>query len=805
MKCRSSLLLLILLVLSLAVSRAESGWFDPRFDVPGANGSIESLVEFHDCIYAIGHFTRIAGLNASGIARWDGTNWVAIQRAFQAPIMAAVATDEAIYVATHRTQTNSSVALWRWDGENWTALGAPERFRELPDLSAFSVHGPIAVAGTDIYLEVDSVPNSAFGRALAKWDGRSWSILATTGTNKGIGGITSLAFAQGDIYAAGALLVSAAQSTFINLGRPVRGRWTPVGVGIADGSPSLLASDGTNLFVQGSFGTADSQPKNGFAIWDGAQWIVPSAESRDGMNIAALTSNPGEVLASEVLSTNTPDGTPLYAQYLVQYRGTNRTVLARGDAGGMRIMKRWRDGIYCAGEFRIVGGVFTGNLSRWNGTNWTRVSGRSLNGLSHEARAIAVAGTDVYAAGQFDYAGDLRANHIARWDGRNWHPLGSGIDGTIIQMAAHADELFVIGGFNSAGGVTATNLARWDGTSWSNVGGGLSGYLSAIAAHRDKTLVARIAEGTNFFVSQWDGIRWSNVVATPAFGLVYTVVPSEDSILVGGRFTHINGIEMNNAARWDGRQWHSLAGGLTRQFRFEGNTTSWTDVRALFQDGTNLYAGGSFTNAGGVAARNVARWDGWQWSGLGAGIPGSGYCQTFSGFSCMFPVTSLVVVQGKLFAGGGFAAQYEPIPHYLAKWNGVTWTNLGSGEWNLDLSIPLREIDDHSVRVWALASRGSDLVVAGNFGMIEGMPSYGFAIWHEGRPPALQAILRNGQVVFSWPREFQNATVEFTESLPSSSWRPATELKWEISDTATNDVEVTLTPSSRQLFYRLHW
>jgi len=38
---------------------ALAGWLDPRFDLPGANGVIHSLVEFRGTLYAVGGFTRI--------------------------------------------------------------------------------------------------------------------------------------------------------------------------------------------------------------------------------------------------------------------------------------------------------------------------------------------------------------------------------------------------------------------------------------------------------------------------------------------------------------------------------------------------------------------------------------------------------------------------------------------------------------------------------------------------------------------------------------------------------------------------
>ena len=41
--------------------------------------------------------------------------------------------------------------------------------------------------------------------------------------------------------------------------------------------------------------------------------------------------------------------------------------------------------------------------------------------------------------------------------------------------------------------------------------------------------------------------------------------------------------------------------------------------------GTNLYAGGGFTTAGGVPANYIAKWDGSAWSALGSGMDGDDY------------------------------------------------------------------------------------------------------------------------------------------------------------------------------------
>ena len=43
-------------------------------------------------------------------------------------------------------------------------------------------------------------------------------------------------------------------------------------------------------------------------------------------------------------------------------------------------------------------------------------------------------------------------------------------------------------------------------------------------------------------------------------------------------------------------------------------------VYALAVSGTDLYAGGCFTTAGGSAANYIAKWNGSAWSALGSGM-----------------------------------------------------------------------------------------------------------------------------------------------------------------------------------------
>jgi len=116
-------------------------------------------------------------------------------------------------------------------------------------------------------------------------------------------------------------------------------------------------------------------------------------------------------------------------------------------------------------------------------------------------------------------------------------------------------------------------------------------------------------------------------------------------------------------------------------------------VHALAVDSSgNVYVGGGFTTAGDVPAENVAKWDSTAWSALGTGIGGT----------TKWPRVSAVAAggSGSVYAGGNFTTAGGVEVNYIAKWDGVTWSALGTG------------MDDD---VWALTVDSLGDVYAGGY------------------------------------------------------------------------------------------
>jgi hypothetical protein len=232
----------------------------------------------------------------------------------------------------------------------------------------------------------------------------------------------------------------------------------------------------------------------------------------------------------------------------------------------------------------------------WDGQAWNAVA----SGVYGQVSALAVRNDGlVCAGGRFTKAGDLVVNHVACWDDAAWQALGSGMSvgewtGGVNALVWAKDGVLYAGGeFSSAGGVTAANLARWDGSQWQAVGGGTDGEVSVLVARPD------------------------------------------GSLYVGGSFTHAGGVAVNGIAWWDGTSWHPLGSGVG------GPSPSSVSALGFDRDGS-LFAGGSFTTAGGSPANYIARWNGSAWAPVESGMDG--------------PVNALAIAtDGSLYAGGSFA------------------------------------------------------------------------------------------------------------------------------------------------------
>lgn len=327
------------------------------------------------------------------------------------------------------------------------------------------------------------------------------------------------------------------------------------------------------------------------------------------------------------------------------------------------------ESLFVGGSFDFAGGVPASQIARWDGSAWSSVGG----GLDKSARWVTTYDLDdagpmpelLYAAGDFTIAGGVAALGIASWDGTTWAPLGSGIGGQVWAMLGYdvdgpgpiSNKLYVGGEFTSAGGMPASQIACWDGFSWSEVGGGVAssipgnlwpgvytfGVWDADGAGPQFPLLI-VAGGFNSaggtpasLIATWNGNTWGTLGAgvggANAIPRVRGVVPfdedgpggSDPALFAAGVFSEAGGVEALRVARWDGAAWSDVAGGVSGN---EPNTDAAGAVHVHDEDGDGpmrerLFVGGKFLMAGAASSKKAVAWDGTEWGSLAGGLEGS--------------------------------------------------------------------------------------------------------------------------------------------------------------------------------------
>jgi hypothetical protein len=354
--------------------------------------------------------------------------------------------------------------------------------------------------------------------------------------------------------------------------------------------------------------------------------------------------------------------------------------------------------------------------------------------------ALAVSGTHLYIGGALTTAGRNSINHIAMYDTLtgNWFDFGGGVDGDVYAIAIYGDTIYVGGGFAKAGKDPANNIAMWSQAfrRWYAMGtqNGVNGPVNMIVRSGSDVYVGgwfdHTGDGSQSLnhIAKWSGGSWSSLGEEPNNGVndvVYGIGVIGTDVYVGGTFTQAGGAAVNCVAKWNGSNWSDLGGGTN-------GGVYWIAV-----SGSDVYLGGAFSQAGGITANHIAKLNGTTWSGLGDGVNAE--------------VDEIAVSGTDVYAGGQFTEAGGNPANRIAKWNGISWSPLGIGENNGVNSA-----------VWAIGVIGTDVYVGGYFTEAGGNPANNIAKWDGTSWPAskgtngdVQAITVSGKDVyvggiFSW-------------------------------------------------------
>ena len=470
-------------------------------------------------------------------------------------------------------------------------------------------------------------------------------------------------------------------------------QWIPVGSGVNGDVRCLLTLPDGSFVAGGAFTQAGGIPAARIARWNGTTWS-PMGEG-SGVPVNALARLPdGSIVAAGDFATAVPG----VSAKVGRWDGTRWTPLGGDElAESPLALAVHRDGTLIAGGgfyFIDPNDVVTIGVAAWDGTRW-----RSI-GDDHSTLTFALAASPNGDVVSVDLNGAVR-----RWNGSAWTtiPRPSGFSYAQFYAVAVASngDIYAAGDFDfqqpCCNDPWRYPVLKWDGTRWTTLDDGLNQVVRTLLVDSTGRLTAggaftHAADAPFDHLARWDGAAWKGLPDDPGvdgevFAIVHDPSGSDESVILGGTFSHATGRPVAHIARRHAGAFEPLGEGINGH------------VYALLRlPGGDLVAAGLFDHAGDVAARSIARWDGVNWHPLGAGLDGT--------------VNDLALLpDGRLVAGGTFPSSGGmPLGRGLAVWDGATWATLDGGVNN-----------DGLVSALAITPDG-DLLVGGRFHTIGGVP-----------------------------------------------------------------------------------
>jgi hypothetical protein len=757
-------------------------------------------------------------------------------------VRAVVAWDEddagpspwSLFVASPTSGPTQDELLVRWDGHLWTALGGGLREGSVSALAVFDDGDGESLYAAGTFKTAEGQPVGG----IARWDGTAWSPLGLGLTQGGSFACLAVYDDDGDgpiapaLYAGGWFAyVDGKWCKYI--ARWDGQNWGPVGGGLSESVAALQVWDPDGpgpkrslLVAAGAFREAGGQPAEHIAAWNGKAWAplgggvggpvrVLAAYDDDGNGVDSLYAGGafdlvGGAPAGGLAEWDEQAWTPV--PFLEYDWWPDITGLAVFDSDAEGPLPAW---LYVSGDFEPVEGGPPRNPAAWDGQAWHDTPPRPIWTsylATIDADGPGEAPPSLFVGSplcQLKPGADAIVPVERGVFGQFVHSLTVlDVDGS----GAEGPSLVVGGRFFSAGATASKRIARWDGTAFLPFADGLGpsyqsndqstvgamemfdadgpgpepAYLYAVGDFRGEGDPYGHSDDLLF---RWDGAAWS-VVADPDNRIDDMTVFDEDGdgpgtpvLFVGGTFGAIDGKTLAGIARWDGKTWSDVGGGV-----FEKHDHPYAGVGALLPfdpDGDGplpvvLAVGGRFDTAGPVEARGVAAWDGQTWAALGdldvdqeyggdlnamiaydedgpGGDPPAlvigGSFDTVDGVltndiairrgqtwgaldeglgdgSTDWVAALAVYDDGDgpaLYAGGDFDGPGDPAARDLARWRGGVWTAVGGGvgQWVHALAV---YDDDGPGPVRPALYVGGDLMTAG------GISSDHIARW--GPPPA---------------------------------------------------------------------
>lgn len=267
--------------------------------------------------------------------------------------------------------------------------------------------------------------------------------------------------------------------------------------------------------------------------------------------------------------------------------------------------------------------------------------------------------------------------------------------GYVGAFTTYQGDVIASGSFQGIGGVAGTKyLARYSVASntWSAFGAGLgdapsNSFGTSFAEMNGDLYVGGFYADANGVpdtksISRWDGSAFHSLGTGWAFNSVNSVWSMKSSDLFGGPKVFFGGgfdILASQPAGcvgvWDGTNVTPLVHNMPILTQGTSSINPLVTAMEVFDDGQGggpqLYIGGRFNVVDGVSALTIARWNGSTWSAVGTNLGNT---------IITAEIDSMLVWDdgnGPALYVGGTNLRVNGTLAQVAKWNGLTWSAVG--------------------------------------------------------------------------------------------------------------------------------
>jgi hypothetical protein len=577
-------------------------------------------------LYVGGFSSTFAG--DFNVARWNGASWTDIS--YNAPglfdgwLTSLVSFDDGSgprLWAGMTAAANSVVdeRTWRWNGTTWTPAGA---FRAR--VNRFAVFNGQLYAGT--------TPYAAQPSGLYRWNGSAWSAIGPVAGD--VRDLEVVDFGAGPRLALGGAAVTGLGGIpFANFalydGTTIA---APAG-GTPNGDVSTLAvareNGVTRVYAAGNFRAAGTIACDGLASTDVASWSAFG----HGLDrpVYALAGRPapggGELHAAGLFSLAGIDGARKITASFVNGQWVDSGASLAASSASMNALATLDLGagpeLYGAGWFSGAQAISSANettgVLRFNGTAWTRFAPDAGGAALCLTGFVDGSGNAQLVLGGYFPLAPAPSEGVVAWNGTSWNtfagvPIGE-VEALTTFDAGGGQQLYAAG--RNTFGSSTSRVARWNGTSWTALGTNLQmpAEVHALCVYDAGGGPQLYAAGgftewnlNSPVLARWNGTAWTTMLP-PALDMRINALCVHDdgrgpALYAAGIFSAIGGVAASNVARFDGAVWAPVAGG-TDDMVFA--MTSFDDDG----DGdAELFLGGRFVTAGTVSSSRVARLEG---------------------------------------------------------------------------------------------------------------------------------------------------------------------------------------------------